>query len=184
MKEIDKIISEQFDLVKAKITKENLITLCEFDLNDLESVKEKTQVLRKVKGIYLFEIYKQESLLFDEWIEQFTIKFRGFENKYLQKWTPNIVGKSTKLHLNKNSSAEWIPLYIGKSQNIADRIDKHLTSKLGFPPSALKLNDRKNLNDEHFRIQYIDFSYLRNYEAIVGLIEKKLREEINPIAGR
>tara|TARA_B100000949_G_C14223585_1_gene425666 strand:- start:455 stop:1009 length:555 start_codon:yes stop_codon:yes gene_type:complete len=184
MNNIDKIISEQFDLVKAKITKDNLTTLCEFDLNDLESLKEKTQVLRKIKGIYLFEIHNQESLLFDEWIEGFTNKFRGFENKYLQKWTPNIVGKRTKIHKNQSSSSEWIPLYLGKSQNIADRIDKHLNSKLGYPPSALKLKHRGNLNDERFRIQYIDFSYIRNYEAIVGLIEKKLREEINPIAGR
>src|SRR5690606_28362456 len=106
----------------------------------------------------------------------------GLENKYLQKWTPNIVNKRTKKHIGKNT--EWIPLYIGKSKNIADRIDKHINSTIGKPPSALKLKGRDNLNDQKFRIKYIDFNYIHNYEAIVAEIEKKLRDEINPISGK
>ncbi|QSS96646.1 hypothetical protein [Psychroflexus sp. ALD_RP9] len=182
MKKIDDIISVQLELIRKKITKENFELLCEFDLNELDELKEKSEKLKKIKGIYLFEIYNMNSIIFDEWIKDFTLKFRGIENKYLQKWTPNIVNLRTEKHLGKK--AEWIPLYIGKSKNIANRIDKHINSTLGKPPSALKLMERGNLNNHKFRIKYIDFNYIKNYEAIVGEIEKKLRNEINPIAGK
>ena len=182
MKEIDDIFTVQLDLVRKKITKENFEILYDFNINQFDELKEKTKTLKKVKGIYLFEIYNKDSIVFDEWIKDFTIKFRGFESKYLQKWTPNIVEKRIREHKEKNT--EWIPLYIGKSKNIADRIDKHINSTIGRPPSALKLKERGNLVDQQFRIKYIDFTYIVNYEAIVSEIEKKLRNEINPIAGK
>ena len=58
MKEIDNIISDQFDKVRKGITKENFQILCEFNLNEIQQLKDQTEKLKKIKGIYLFEIYK------------------------------------------------------------------------------------------------------------------------------
>ena len=78
---------------------------------------------------------------------------------------------------------KWIPLYIGKSSNIEDRIKQHIHNNIGKPPSALKLLDRGNLNSQKFRLKYIDFNFIINYAIMVSQIEKNLRDEINPIAG-
>lgn len=182
MIEIDNIISEQLDLVRKKINKGHFETLCDFNLKELSVLKEKAEGLRGKKGIYLFEICNKDAVVFDEWISDFTPKFRGKENEYLHKWTPNIVKKRTSEH--KGNIIRWIPFYLGKSKDIAKRLDTHINSRLGKPPQGLKLKERGNLDSQLFRVKYMDLDYIVNYDVIVVEIEKKLRDEINPIVGK
>jgi hypothetical protein len=180
MIEIDNIISQQKQLIKDKISKNNFEILCEFSLEESDSeLDEKFKSLKKVQGIYLFEIYKSELMEFGEWIFEIKKEFR----KHLKVWTPNIVEKRCKFH---NASKEkWIPLYIGKSSNLYRRLLKeHINSQLGAPPSSLKLKRRQTLQSQKFRVKYISLDTITNYDLIAIILENKLRDEINPIAGK
>jgi hypothetical protein len=180
LKKIDEEISKQLKLVKEKVSKNDFKKIIEFSLSNDNELGKIYKSYKKTEGIYLFEIKNPELIEFKDWINGFMPKFRGKDNKYLQKWTPNIV----KIRVDKHSGKmEWIPLYIGKSKKIGDRLNKHINSEIGKPPSALKLKQRNNLNNEIFRIKYIEVK-VTNYDVIVPEIEKYLRKEINPIAGK
>lgn len=181
MKTIDEAITIQINLIQKKITNKNFETLCEFNLTEIPKFEKKLEKLKKIKGIYLFEVYNADQIIFEDWLKDFSKIFSVFENKYSQNWTPKIIEKRTKKHIGKKM--KWTPLYIGKSTNIENRIKEHIHFNIGKPPSALKLLDRGNLNTQKFRLKYIDFNFINNYAIIVSQIEKKLRDEINPIAG-
>ena len=133
-------------------------------------------------GIYFFEIKKNTSVDFSEWIEKFKLKFRGEKKEFLHKFTPNIIEKRVSYHL-KQENSEWVPFYIGKSKDIKKRVSDHIETTLGKPPFALKLLGRRNLIDETFRLSYIPIK-VTNYDVIVPLVEKTLRDLKNPIVGK
>jgi len=194
--EIDKNLTEQIKVLKEYINQDYFQFLCEFkkdeldELNEIDFKQTKLQNARGIKGIYLFEIYKTETSNYENWANEFKYRFRGNQKGddernglYLKKWTPNIVNKRLQKHIENTD--EWIPLYIGKSANISERIISHLYSKLGKPPSALKIKERKNLKDERLRIQYIPFpSEIKEYETAATVLESALRKKINPISGK
>lgn len=60
-----------------------------------------------------------------------------------------------------------------KMQNIKTRISQHLFSKLGISPFALKLKNRKNLDDELFKLKVLELKMV-NYNVIVTHIERTL----------
>ncbi|WP_157970322.1 hypothetical protein [Albibacterium indicum] len=78
---------------------------------------------------------------------------------------------------------EWIPLYIGKSRNIASRIHGHIFRELDKTTFAMKLKSRENLYGQRFRISYIKLD-VNNYDMLVPYVERRLRNKINPIVGK
>jgi len=74
-------------------------------------------------------------------------------------------------------------LYIGKSRNIGSRIHGHIYKELHKTTFALKLQARKNLKNEIFRLKTIRID-VKNYDAIVPRIEWQLRNKINPLIGK
>jgi len=76
-----------------------------------------------------------------------------------------------------------MPIYIGKSEHVGDRIYQHLFKELKQSTSALKLMERKNLNKYTFRVSTIKVNVI-NYAEIVTRVEQELRNKINPVIGK
>lgn len=132
-------------------------------------------------GIYPIEIKnsgKNDS--FEDWIENFKSIWLGENNCYEKCFTPNIKKKRVVSHSELD---EWIPIYIGKSKNIKNRLFEHFFKKLHQTTFSLKLLERKNLYGNQFRISTIKIE-VRNYDIIMPIIENELRNKINPILGK
>lgn len=183
--EIDKIITSQLKLIDDKLSKIEFEEICEFKLND---IKKDFYLFNKLdyKGLYLFEIKRDTNQNPIDWLDSFTQKFRGREKEFLHKFTPNVVKKRKKEHTK--STNEWIPIYLGKSKNIKNRVREHIFLELAKYTFALKLKERKIdgisiFGDELFRLKTIKVDVV-NYDVIVTHLEKQLRKKLNPIVGK
>ena len=130
-------------------------------------------------GIYLIEIKNCNKFSnFNDWVENFRTKWHDL--KYLKNFTPNIKQKRVDAH---KQLGEWIPIYIGKSKNIRERVNGHIFKDLYKTTFAMKLFARENLKDETFRLSTIRIE-ITNYDAIIPIVESQLRDKINPLIGR
>jgi hypothetical protein len=106
-----------------------------------------------------------------------------FENKWSVfngKFTPTIKKKRIAAH---GQLEEWIPIYLGKSKKISDRIGGHLCLDMDKRTFALKLLSRTNLVGETFRLNIINLN-TENYDIVAPIVESELRNRINPLIGR
>lgn len=194
--EISKKIGEQLELLK-RISEKDFDDICEFQLGVSQDEIGLDRLHKNDTGIYLFEIKRDINVKYEDWIENFTNKFRGRENDekfFLHKFTPNVINKRKNNHKTKEGKQEleWIPLYLGKSMDIKKRVLIHIFSELGKPPFALKLNNRLNedgniiFSKESFRLKVLRLQNVNpeTYNAIVSYLEKLLREKLSPIVGR
>ena len=150
--------------------------LCEFSMNNLESIL--WQEL-DCQGLYLIEIKNDLKYnIFNEWANEFCEKWQ--DERYVKRWVSN----PKKMRLAKHKElGDWIPLYIGKSRKIKDRIHEHIHLKLEQPTTGLKLKVRDNMQNETFRISFINIP-TQNYDWVMSKLERILRDRINPIIGR
>ena len=74
-------------------------------------------------------------------------------------------------------------IYIGKSKNISKRVYEHIFLELNKKTFAMKLFARENLIDEIFRLSAIRIE-IKNYDAIIPIVESELRNRFNPLIGR
>jgi hypothetical protein len=177
---IDNEITLQIEKLDKLFDEKDFIELTKFRLCERKEMH--LNEVNKIKGIYLFEIKNSKLLFFQDWIKDFENNFKIPKHNYPQNWAPNINKSRTKKYSNEKVS--WIPLYLGKSENIKKRINEHLDSNIGKAPSALKLKQRFNIDGELFRLKYIDFGNLNNYLTIAAIVEKQLQNKIKPILGR
>lgn len=130
-------------------------------------------------GVYLVEIKNNTSFNdFESWFNYFQYNWELPE--YKKNWTPNTKKKRAEKH---TSLGDWVPLYIGKSKRVSKRLLTHLNLKLEQPTTSLKLKARTNMNAENFRFSTIKVD-VTNYDIIMPMLEKSLRDKINPILGR
>jgi hypothetical protein len=101
---------------------------------------------------------------------------------YERKHVPNPKKKRVAAHAGKPLPA-WLPLYLGKSRDIAGRVLGHLHLKLDQPTNALKLRERSNITGQRFRLSTLRID-VDNYDLIMPRIESALRNLHNPILGR
>jgi len=147
----------------------------EFKLNDYET--DLFTIPKKVKGIYFFEIKKSDSSLsFNVWID-----------KFREKWDIDHVRNRPTLRKKSLSnllgySEEWIPFYIGKSNNIQNRVGQHISLE-NTSTYALKLITMGNLTNEIFRLSYINID-TEHYDLVMPKIEQVLRDKYHPIIGK
>lgn len=148
----------------------------EFSISNLESIPwEKLEC----QGLYLIEIKNDFKFnFFNEWAEDFCFKWT--DPLYLRRWVSN---PKKKRLLKHSELREWIPIYIGKSQKISSRFYEHVHLKLEQPTTGLKLKARENLKNETFRLSFINVP-TTNYDLVMPIFEKKMRDKINPIIGR
>lgn len=175
---IDSEIKSYIDNIELHAKKLKFNPLGEFklDLNNVVGIPWHTF---HYPGIYLFEI-KNNGLSddFSSWVKNF--KHQWMDDRYVKSFTPNLTKKRVKAH---TELSEWIPIYIGKSHDVEGRVHQHVFKNLESTTFALKLNSRENLYNETFRISSLEID-LKNYNALMPMIEWTLREKFNPILGR
>ena len=177
LNEIDDNFTETRLKLEKLIEKYDFVPQFEFVLNEyidyslLDSID--------FPGIYKIEIKtRYEDSDFNQWSNKFREEWEKAE--YKDKFVPNIKKKRLNAH---NNLTEWIPIYIGKSRKIKNRIKEHIDLRLTRPTTALKLLERINLFGKVFRISTISVS-VKNYDLIVSEFENYFREKVNPILGR
>lgn len=177
LNEIDNIFTETRNNLEKLIETYDFIPQFEFVLN--EKIDYSLLESLDFSGIYKIEI-KTPYLIsdFNQWTDKFREEWE--KSEYKDKFVPNIKKKRLNAH---NNLTEWIPIYIGKSQKIKNRIKEHINLKLSRPTTALKLLERSNLYGNEFRISTITIN-VSNYDLIVSEFENYFREKFNPILGR
>lgn len=177
--EIDNRLLELDDEIKIITNKLSFEVFSKFILNQ-SFLKSDIDNL-SYSGVYLIEIKNSgEKDNFEDWIQNFKSIWLGENNCYEKCFTPNIKKKRIVTHSELH---EWIPIYIGKSKNIKNRLSEHFFKKLHQTTFSLKLLERKNLYGNQFRISTIKIE-VKNYDIIMPIIENELRNKINPILGR
>lgn len=143
---------------------------CKFKLSEYEK-SELTSLKKKHQGIYIFYLCKK--------------KLSDFEKKWnaskIEKHSPKIIKDRIKEHTNTNK--EWIPLYIGKSEKIKNRIEEHITKKKESTTSSMKLRERKMFDNDIFAVRVISLE-TEKYGIIAHYVESVLRKKIKPIVGK
>lgn len=177
MHNIDREITKQLDTLKEMFKEVTFNEICQFKLNEeLEAIPWNDI---DYPGVYLIEIKNNnEFKSFNLWIEKFKLEWE--DEKYFKKFTPNLKKIRIKEH---NELSNWIPIYIGKSKKIKNRIHGHIFSELHKTTFALKLLARENFKNDTFRLSTIKVN-VKNYDAMVPKIEWQLRNKINPLIGK
>lgn len=130
-------------------------------------------------GLYLIEVKNDDHHRdFASWIEAFTAEWQ--QEQYVKQFVPNVKKKRTIRH---TKLGEWIPLYLGKAQNIASRVSGHINLPLGAKTFALKIKARRNMAGMTFRLRTLRID-VDNYDLIVPRIERAMRDRINPVLGK
>lgn len=135
-------------------------------------------------GIYMIEIKNNLGpKSFNSWLEQFKILWEA--KPYHRRFTPRIINKRVWAQSQVEEHDEWIPMYLGVSRKISERISGHINLGLDSHTFALKLKARENLNNELFRLKTIEMCIVVNtYDWILPRMERVLRDRINPIIGK
>jgi hypothetical protein len=142
---------------------------------------EEEEELKKYQhpGLYFIEVRSSNGHTLKDWIEKFEIYWMtsGEIIANTPKIYPKRINKQTQL-------LEWMPLYLGKSKNISERLMQHKNLRADSRTFALKLAARKNiLLDYKFRVKILKIK-VDNYDYIVTTLEHELRNQLNPICGR
>jgi hypothetical protein len=94
------------------------------------------------------------------------------------------VPNTKKIRIQKHLElTDYIPMYIGKSKRIKGRVYEHIFKDINKTTSALKLKARENIKNETFRLSFLRID-TNNYDWIVPVIEKTLRNKLNLIIGK
>lgn len=134
---------------------------------------------QKYPGIYRIDVNTSGSHIdFKSWVMAFQDDWEHSAIKV--KFTPNTKKKRIKCH---NTLNEWLPIYLGKSKNVAARVLEHINLGIEKTTFALKLKARANMANRQFRLSALRLQ-VKNYDLIAPALEKALRNRFNPIIGK
>ncbi len=175
--------------IREQITKKEIIDSLESQLcstnRTLDVFGEIDELnLSELPGIYYFEA-------------RFPFKTQKKFNEFGDKWgryrakeklpigISRFYENRASRHLKTVESEGFVPFYLGKAQNIEARIVEHLNGSTTSDTYSLKLKSRpKIIEGIEFKISYIELDI--NIDAYFGveLLERSLRERLNPIIGK
>lgn len=112
------------------------------------------------------------------WIAAFQAEWEHADFK--KSFTPNLKKKRIAGH---KTLPEWMPLYLGKSKNVAKRMLEHINLPLEKTTFALKLKARPAMASRVLRFHALEVN-VKNYDAIVPVLEASLRNRFHPLIGR
>ena len=176
MDEIETIDSELTPLSARMVSlSQNLTFSYICDLSDTKTIAAQTY-----KGIYLIEVCTASIHAdFDSWALEFRAEWDLPE--YHKKFTCTTKDKRIRQH--GGALKEWMPLYIGKSKKVGERVMQHLTLEMEARTFALKILARPNMARRQFRLHTRQLE-VKNYDFIAPALEKAIRDRINPIIGK
>lgn len=135
------------------------------------------------KGIYYFEV-KFPFNTFEE-LEKFGSKWGLPRGKKVEKNMPRYFTKRAEKHKVAVKKGYFIPFYLGKQNKIKERVANHINCPSTSTTFSLKLKQRPDLISElKFRIGYSIFNINNNGYFCIELIEKAIRNKLNPIIGK
>jgi len=177
IKEIDNSITVQLAKLVSYSQTLEFEKVCEFILD--ENIHTICDAQYSYPGLYLFDIRSEEQGgKVKKWMDEFTDLWRS--EAYHLQWTPGIKNIRKRAHTEID---DWVPLYIGKSKNVGNRINEHILKELKKTTFAMKLKARKNLYGRTFRIKVLKMD-VENYDVLVPHLELLLRNILNPIVGK
>lgn len=177
---IDAAITEQLNVLKSQISKDDLKVRHTFKLSELN--ENLIIADKEFSGIYYFEIQNNGlHTNFESWLKSF--KNIWNKAKYKGKKIPLLYPGRYNTHNGPIKPMDWIPLYIGKSKEVGHRVNQHLFLDIKSATYAMKLKAHKDLANETFRVSTLELDVF-NYDTIAPVVEKKLRDLINPIIGK
>jgi hypothetical protein len=182
IEELETKLSEISPLIRKFAESLKFTAVCEFKIEEWDNLISKPKF---EKGLYFIEIKNDKRFNnFNNWIIDFTDKYeqKDEEGEHIFKYrfVPNLIKKRIKA---QKEFGEWIPMYIGKSMNITDRVNQHVNIELEKNTFALKLKARTLLHDQTFRLNIIEINS-KHYDLVVPRIESYFREKLNPIIGK
>ena len=128
-------------------------------------------------GLYYFEANFQNSIYGT--LEEFGNAWKGINTK-----SPSFYVKQSKLHSNLFKTTNFIPFYIGKSENINTRINEHIFLE-GSDTYALRLMERLNiLGGIDFKYSYLELKLDPKLYFLLAEFESLIRADIIPIIGK
>ncbi|MGE4347799.1 MAG: GIY-YIG nuclease family protein [Flavobacteriaceae bacterium] len=171
LKKFDENFKKILEEIQSEVDKINLdeMPLCEFKLSEYEKLDTFSSTTKE--GIYIFYIQKKSLDKFKE----------NWNSAKIEKASPTIMNGRIESYEEKEE--EWIPLYIGKSKTIKKRITEHITLKKESTTSSMKLQERKEFENDMFAVRIIPLK-TDYYDIIAHYIESVLRDKIKPIVGK
>lgn len=165
-------ISQQLDKFAAQV---DFVDFHEFILEtDLKCTPD---LPPKKNGIYRFDFFiEDDSGEVSDWMKNFCEEWINTD----VTWVPGTRKKRISQH---KELREWIPLYIGKSKDVRQRVLQHLYQKIDATTFGMKLMGRKNLYGKKFRVSWIPLE-ITHYDFIAPALEQRLRNRFHPIVGR
>jgi hypothetical protein len=112
------------------------------------------------------------------WVSAFRDEWEHADFK--KSFTPNLKKKRIAEHA---VLPEWMPVYLGKSKNIARRVLEHINLPLQKTTFALKLKARPTMASREFRLHALPLR-VANYDVIAPALESALRNRFHPLIGK
>jgi hypothetical protein len=113
-----------------------------------------------------------------DWVAAFR---RDWEDSTIKiRATPSLKKKRIGKH---STLPEWMPLYLGKSRNVASRVLEHINLPQEKTTFALKLKARPALQSRTFRLHAVELP-VQNYDVIAPALECALRDRLHPLIGK
>ncbi len=151
-------------------------------LLDLQA-KNETLSIGTAPGLYYFEAKFdfQEFNKLKEFGNKWGVIKKTKEPKGVSRYYPERA-KHHKKRLKRNG---FIPFYLGKREDISDRIIGHLDGVKESGTYSLKLRSRPEvIKGIVFKYSYINFDIENDSYFGIELLERELREVFNPIIGK
>ena len=190
--DFDKCLNKMSDVIEP-LRDEEFVTACEETLNGegvtLELSKDNDlSVISDKSGLYCFWIklteWHQNS--FDEWedlVKQFADEWERPVGEI--QYSPKSNKGNRIKRLKDYEDDEWIPLYIGKSENVQKRVRQHIELAPEKKTYALKLKARsKQLEGAEIEVTSLELDTCKENYFVVGLIEQLVRARMCSIIGK
>lgn len=172
--ELDVTLSQIFSNFSTIAASLNFNEICE--LADERLISE-----QRYPGVYKIDMHSgNDHDSFSSWSTWFQGEW--VTDEYERMHVPNPKKKRLAAHMHKPLQ-EWVPIYIGKSKDIAGRVLGHIHLRLKQPTTGLKLRERHNMSSHRFRLSTLHLN-VANYDLIVPQLERAFRDIHNPILGR
>jgi hypothetical protein len=171
----ESFISENIDSIKCELEKNKVLIS-----KDYSSVKV-TKLKPNSCGVYVFYIVPEKEITtYEELVDLW--------NRENVSYSPKVIKSRFGERLEKG---ECSCFYVGKSENLANRISQHIDQKTKETTYGLKISEHKKINYDHtfyysyFVVKETQSKSLQDgIQCLLVALEKQLRTELEPLIGK